>query len=169
VRAFLLAAEEAARARKAIAYRSYDGNRIVGECYEGREPAVGIVRASEVMPMMEARFTGKALQCFVTTYFGCRVGEWLGRVGDGAQGPAYVVQRSSPVAILEQTPDRIVAAVMEVDRDAVGEHGEVSRQRIGLFADIYGMARYVLERDDEGVWRIADRQPPPLDDWWKCE
>jgi hypothetical protein len=152
------------------AYKSFDGRRTLGQCYG--EPAKGLVKAAAVQPRLETRIQGKALQCYVASYFGCRLGDWLAVAGVALRGPSHLPHARSEARLIEQTPNQVIAEVTEVSSDIL-KAGVVDPTRIPAGQTIENFSvetRYTLafSRDGKGkgAWRIADRVPAAGD--WEC-
>ncbi len=143
-----------------------DRSKIIGECFDG-EPAGALAKTGEVLPLLEKKITGTALPCYLASYFGCTVGAWIGRAGMAKIGPGFVPFTRSRVTIVEQTPERVVADVIEADINVV-IHGEIDRGQISekTEATLKEKSRYTLTRGAAGVWRISDRQVSF--DEWEC-
>jgi hypothetical protein len=165
----------------------------MGTCF-GDQPAFALAKTTVVLPRLRQYVTGRALQCYLSTYFGCTIGQWVASAGIALEGaPAMVPFTRSKVTILEQRLDRVVADVVEADRDDVNTHGVLRRPEPELFdpnepnrkyskeelraiqasrdyseaeiAEYTEKSRYTLSRDAAGVWRISDRRPT----WqWEC-
>jgi hypothetical protein len=134
-----------------------------GECYGDSAFPIGL--ATEIVPVLETRLTGQALRCYVASYFGCRMGDWIASAGvsrDG--GPRALSFNESRTTILEQTPDRIVAQMSEAPSDMVLQ-GKVIKDADGKTEHKHS-SRYTLTRDAKGVWRISDRIPSFKE--WEC-
>jgi hypothetical protein len=146
--------------------RKRDRAKILGECYGG-ESAGALAKTADVLPLLEQQITGPALPCYLASYFGCTIGEWIGRAGIAKVGPGFVPFTRSRVTIVEQTPERVVADVIEADINAVID-GEINRAEISekIEATLKEKSRYTLTRDPGGTWRISDRQPSFND--WEC-
>jgi len=157
VRGFLLEIQAMIDADIARAAKQYDGSKEVGECY-GETAVLRHVKVSEVMPRLEARLSGRALDCYVASYYGCRVGDWFGSAAVSNNGPGYIVYKKSPVKIIEQSADRVVADVTEADYETVAQ-GSIDRRNLSR-------SRYTLTRDARRVWRVADRVPAFKE--WEC-
>src|SRR5262249_52249533 len=68
-----------------------------------------VVRAfkkSEALRRVRSLITGKAVDCYVTTYLGCSNGDWIGRSFASEYGPEMVPYTLSKVTIVTQTTDR---------------------------------------------------------------
>jgi hypothetical protein len=141
-----------------------DRKNIIGECYDS-EPAGALGKAADILPILQKRITGPALPCYLASYFGCTIGPWVGRAGIAKVGPGFVPFSRSRVTIVEQTPDRVIADVIEADINAVIA-GEINRDEISekTEATLKEKSRYTLTRDPAGTWRISDRQVS-FDDW----
>jgi len=167
--------------------------RDMGTCF-GDNAAVALAKTSVIVPRLREYLTGLALQCYLSTYFGCTIGDWVAYAGMAAEGaPDMVPFTRSKVTILEETRDRVVADVIEADALDVTLNGilrlpepelvdpnepdrkysaeerraiEASRDvSEAQMAEYKQKSRYTLSRDSAGVWRISDRQPT----WqWEC-
>ena len=146
--------------------RKRDRANIIGECYGG-ESAGALAKAADILPLLEKQITGPALPCYLASYFGCTIGEWIGRAGIAKVGPGFVPFTRSRVTIVEQTPERVVADVIEADLNSVID-GEINRAEISekIEASLKEKSRYTLSRDSSGTWRISDRRPSFED--WEC-
>ena len=143
--------EDIVRARK-----TYKGSDEIGECYG--EAAVRYLKAAEVLPRLQTRLAGRALDCYVASYYGCRIGEWLAVAGVASNGPSHVVYPKSSVKIVQQSADRVIADVTEANYEALAQ-GSVGRGD-------QSHSRYTFSRDAGGVWRVSDRVP--AFDQWEC-
>ena len=95
VRAFVLETHLLVDREVRRAYKTFDGRQSLGSCYG--EPAQALVKATVILPVLETHLQGKALQCYLASYFGCRVGDWLGVAGVALRGPEpRAVSRSRP-------------------------------------------------------------------------
>jgi hypothetical protein len=157
MRAFLLEIQDLIDADIARAAKQFDGSKEIGKCY-GETAVLRRLKVSEVMPRLEARLSGRALDCYVASYYGCRVGDWFGSAGVSSYGPSHVIYRKSPVKIVEQTPDRVIADVTEANYEALAQ-GSIDRRD-------QSHSRYTLTRDGKGVWRVIDRVP--AFEQWEC-
>ena len=164
LRAFVL--ETTAIADKAAkkAYETFDEKQIAGECWGDTAPR--LVKAADVVPVLAQRLEGRALQCYLASYFGCRIGDWLARAGIDQFGPGAVPFTKSKVTIVEQAPDRVVADFVEAEAVDVKSNGELNREKVGDNIAFKLKSRYVLTRDARGTWRISDRQPSFPS--WEC-
>jgi hypothetical protein len=162
LRKFLVETTLMVRNAVTAAYKKYDPDQIAGTCYDGQQ-ATKLVRASEIVPSLSERLEGKALQCYLASYFGCRVGEWLARAGVAQTGPAAVPFTRSKVKIISQTPDRVVAELTEAETAEVRSDGTLGEDATGP-GDESLKSKYTLVRDGKGVWRISLREPS-FDDW----
>jgi hypothetical protein len=141
----------------------YSNAQATGECYGDSAFPIGL--ATEIVPVLETRLTGQALRCYLASYFGCRMGDWIASAGvsrDGLRAASYYEARST---ILEQTPDRIVAEVGEAPFDDVLD-GTLSPRKEDGKSEFNDKSRYTLIRDAKGVWRISDRIPSFKE--WEC-
>jgi hypothetical protein len=165
LRTFVL--ETTAIADKAVdkAYKTFDEKQIAGECWGGIE-APRLIKAAEIVPLLAQRLEGRALQCYIASYFGCRIGDWLARAGLAQFGPGAVPFTRSKVTIVEQTPDRVVADFIEAETVDVKSNGELDKEKVGDDVDFKLSSRYTLSRDARGVWRISDRVPSFPS--WEC-
>jgi hypothetical protein len=148
------------------AYKSFDGRRALGQCYG--EPAKGLVKAAAVRPVLESRIEGKALQCYVASYFGCRLGDWLAVAGVALRGPSHLPHAGSAARLIEQTTTQVTAEVTEVSSDIL-KAGVVDPTRIPAgktVADFSVQTQYTIARASKGAWKIADRVPAAGD--WEC-
>jgi hypothetical protein len=127
-----------------------------GTCYGG--PARPFMKAADVLPTLEARVTGKALPCFVASYFGCRLGDWLAEAEVADEALAYSTYDKSKVTIVEQRPDRVVAEVVESESGDLSD-GKIDYGRVGGFgSENLVTNRYELTRDSKGKWLVSDRK-----------
>jgi hypothetical protein len=138
----------------------------LGTCFAA-QPAVKSVKLSEVRRSLERFVTGPARQCYLASYFGCTIGDWVARAGVAQSGPAFSPHGRSKVVIVQHTSDRVVADVTEVETRLVSATGD-------LFSDddptlpppsVEKSSRYTLTRDSKGHWRIYDRKPTFE---WEC-
>jgi hypothetical protein len=168
LRTFVL--ETTALADRAVkqAYEHFDESQIAGECWGG--PAPRLVKAGAVVPLLAERLEGRALRCYLASYFGCRIGDWLARAGVAQFGPGGVPFNRSKVAIVQQTPDRLVADIVEAEATEVLSNGELDKDKVGEKngddADSKFKSRYTLSRGADGKWRISDRVPSF--ESWEC-
>jgi hypothetical protein len=156
VRGFLLGIQQLIAADIERAKKTYKGSDEIGECYG--EAAVRYLKAAEVLPRLQTRLTGRALECYVASYYGCRIGEWLAVAGVASNGPSHIVYQKSSVKIVQQSSDRVVADVTEANYEALAQ-GNVDRRD-------QSHSRYTLIRDAQGVWRVSDRTP--AFEQWEC-
>jgi hypothetical protein len=135
-------------------------------CY-GRMLAKKWGRLSEVRAVVSKYATGPALQCYLASYFGCTIDEWVWRSGIAEDGVEFLPYEGSAVAIIEQTPDRVVADVFEASRYSLNSRHQVSREihPDGILPEVKTKSRYTLTRDATGRWRIFDRKP---NFEWEC-
>ena len=146
------------------AYRAMAETAAGGTCYGG--PAKPFMKAADVLPTLQARVTGKALPCFVASYFGCRLGDWLAEAGPAAEGLAYSTYDKSKVTIVEQAPNRVVADVVESDSGDLTD-GKIDYGRVGGFgSENLVTTRYELTRDPQGKWLVSDRKVTFKE--WEC-
>jgi hypothetical protein len=94
-----------------------------GECYGDSAFPVGL--ATEIVPVLETRLTGQALRCYLASYFGCRLGDSIASAGVSRAGIPAASFLEAKTAILEQTPDRIVAEVGEAEFNMVNTDGHL--------------------------------------------
>jgi hypothetical protein len=158
-------------------------DKLIDEQVAGRNPhldgtCVGYVidhaiKKSVALPRVAGMITGKVLACYVASYLGCDAGAWIA----SSEGLSLVVKRKpftlSKVTILEQTPDRVVADVVEADLGVLQKGVRVDRFTLRpLMADevgelgTTGKSRYTITRGKDGTWRISDRKPSFE---WLCE
>lgn len=166
VRDFVLETHQLIDREVRRAYKSFDGRKAMGKCYG--EPAKGLIKTAAVLPVLETRIQGKALQCYVASYFGCRVGEWLAVAGVALRGPSHLPYAESTVTLIEQTADKVIAEVTEISSDVL-KAGVLDKSKIPAGQDLKDLnvqTRYILLRDARGAWRIADREPAAGD--WEC-
>jgi hypothetical protein len=164
LRTFVLETTAIADNASAKAYETFDEKQIAGECWGDTAPR--LVKAAEVVPLLAQRLEGRALQCYLASYFGCRIGDWLARAGIAQFGPGAVPFTKSKVTIIEQSADRVVADFVEAESTDVKTNGELSRDNVGDKVDFKLKSRYILSRDAQGTWRISDRQPSFAS--WEC-
>jgi hypothetical protein len=144
----------------------------VGTCHEN--PIAGVIGKSFALPRLQAVLSASALGCYTATYLGCTVGAWIGRSIDSEYGPGTKPFTRSKVTIVEQTPNRVVADVVEADSEEVFD-GVIAEwnDRIGKLvpytdeelAQYKEVSRYTITLGADGVWRISDRKPPFE---WEC-
>ncbi len=156
LRAFLLGIQDLIDQDIQRARKTYRGSDEIGQCYG--EAAIRYLKAAEVLPRLQTRLTGRALDCYVASYYGCRIGEWLANAGVASNGPSHIVYKKSSVKILEQAADRVVADVTEANYEALAQ-GPVDQSDLSH-------SRYTLARDAKGVWRVSDRAPAFAQ--WEC-
>jgi hypothetical protein len=144
----------------------------VGPCYG--ESVNGLVKTSLTLPRVREMVTGRAFSCYVATYLGCDNGEWIGESESSHYGPARKPFTRSKVTIVEQTPDRVVADIVEASseevthgviaewNDRLGKYIEYTDAEVAMYKDI---SRFTISRDAKSVWRISDRRPS-FD--WEC-
>lgn len=119
--------------------------------------------SSAVIPRLKAMFGDKARTCYADTYLRCS-SEWA----------ITVPFTLSKVTIVEQTPSKVVADVVEASiediRDGVAIEGDgdggrrpLTEQEVSGYKDT---SRYTITRGKDGVWRISDRKPPFK---WDCQ
>ena len=164
VRQFVVDTEKLAFGLRDKLLEKHMNAQSTGECYDDSAFPIGL--ATEIVPVLETRLTGQALRCYVASYFGCRLGDWIASAGvsrDG--GPRRVSFYEARSTILEQTPDRIVAEVGEAPSDDV-DHGKLSPRKEDGKSEFNDKSRYTLIRDEKGVWRISDRIPSFKE--WEC-
>lgn len=129
-----------------------------GSCSDG-QPALPLVKTADAMPEFEKRLEGRALQCYLATYFRCRVDGWLAHaVNRSDQGPPNVPFLEAKVTIVKQTPTLVVADIVEGEPTVVLPNGHIDREEVTDF-NFASKARYTLKKDAAGTWRIADRVP----------
>jgi len=146
-------------------FPSLDSKRVVGRCHGS--DAIELAHKGDILPNLETRVGGKALPCYIRFYFGCVVGDWVAAVASDAPfGPNLVPYRDSKVTVIEASPTYVVADVQELIADAESD-GQPFLDHIGVNEDPFRTSRYVLERGDDGHWRITDRVPPK-EDAWRC-
>lgn len=136
--------------------------QVVGTCYGG--PAYHLASVDEVVPWLKSRLTGKALDCYLASYFGCRIGDSIAIAGVALHGPNAVPHTTSAIAIVEQTPDRIVVDVAEAPGEIV-DRGILDTKEARTLT-LTDRSRYTLVRSSQDPWRIADRVPSFKD--WEC-
>jgi hypothetical protein len=156
VRGFLLGIQGLIDADIERARKTYKGSDEIGECYG--ESAIRYLKTAEVLPRLQTRLTGRALDCYVASYYGCQIGEWLAVAGVASNGPSHIVYPKSPVKVIQQSADRVVADVTEANYEALAQ-GSVGRRD-------QSHSRYTLTRDSQGVWRVSDRVP--AFEQWEC-
>jgi hypothetical protein len=151
-----------------LAYEHFDESQIAGKCWGG--PAPRLVKANAVVPLLAQRLEGRALKCYLASYFGCRIGDWLARAGVAQFGPGGVPFNKSRVTIVQQTADRVVADVVEAEATDVSSNGELDKDKVGEKsgddADSKFKSRYTLAKGADGKWRISDRVPSF--ESWEC-
>src|SRR5215218_2147084 len=114
--------------------------------------------ASDIVPVLERRLTGRALTCHLASYLGCRLGDLIASAGVSINSPAAVPFQEAKAAIIEQTADRVVAEVGETEYSMVRDGKLVPSEGDGVIEHKY-RSRYTLVRDAKGVWKISDRVP----------
>jgi len=164
VRAFVLKVE-----REMEAVQTIEGEvkipRMEEPCW-GRSADLGI-KKSVVYRRLDNYLEGHAALCYVLTYLGCPMGEWIARPLGNFPGPLYKPFKRSKVTIIEQTADRVVADMTELyfeddfDGDAKWYVGEdhVEPFTEAEIAAVKDSSRYTITRGKDGVWRISDRKP----------
>ena len=156
VRQFVVDTEELVFKQRNRALEKHQGDQASGECYG--KPAYPMGKASEIVPILESRLTGRALQCYLASFFGCRQGDSIASAGVSLDGPSAVPFYEAPAAILEQTADRIVAEVGEAEFNMVLQ-GKLDPKQADGKTEFKHKSRYTLIRDAKDVWRISDRTP----------
>ncbi len=138
----------------------------MGTCFADH-PAARSVKLTDARWSVDRFVTGPARQCYLASYFGCTIGDWVARAGLAESGPAFGPHYRSNVVIVEQTADRIIADVSEVDDHLIDSTGDlVSDNDTKLAPPTYEKtSRYTLTRDTKGHWRIYDRKP---NFEWEC-
>jgi hypothetical protein len=137
--------------------------KVVGKCYG--QDATAFLEAKQVEPVLAARVTGKALPCYLASYFGCRVGDWFALAGVAATTVGKQPFTKSKVTVVEQTADHVVADVREVD-GTILTAGAIDTGRGGATNEPTVVTRYEFVRDGKGVWKISDRQVTFKE--WEC-
>jgi hypothetical protein len=129
-----------------------------GVCSDG-EPALPVVKAAEVMPEFQKRLEGRALKCYLATYFRCRVDGWLAHAANLVTvGLPNVPFNESKVTIRKQTTNLVVADVVEAEPVDLLPDGSLDKEQVSD-GNFNSKARYTLSRAKDGIWRIADRVP----------
>jgi hypothetical protein len=138
------------------------------------EPITEGIEVAVAIPRIERFVSGKVLPCYVATYLGCTYGRWIARSFSSFYGPDMKPFTRSKVTIIEQTPDRVVADVVEAAMEAVtngvigewddeiSKYVEPTDEELNVYKDV---SRYTITRGSDGVWRISDRKPPFK---WEC-
>ncbi len=144
-----------------LAYGGADRNP-VGVCFD--QPARPLAKVSETLPWLGTMVEGRAFPCYLASYFGCVVDDWVAMAGIAHLGPGTVPFTQAKVVIVEQTPTKVVADISEVDSQAafggvLDKDQTQDRTEFGL------KSRYTLNRDIKGIWRIADRVPDKGVEW----
>lgn len=184
VRSFLLGAEAAIRRQTAELLKAKrvrkESARSMGTCF-GESPVYWFASRGAVNAILNPHVSGAAFQCYVSSYFGCTLGDQVAQVGVSFVGPARVPFHRSKVTILEQTRDRVVADVVEADAEVVDDDGVLYKQEPdelepgevfspeyteSELATLTDKSRYTITRSTDGVWRISDRRPNWK--WWEC-
>jgi len=164
VREFVIDTEQLVQELRAKQREKHGGGQAQGECYG--DDAFPAGKVSEIVPVLEARLTGQALRCYLATNFGCRMGDIIARAGVSRDVIAALPFHEAKAAILEQTPDRVVAEVGEAEFNMVNLDGKIDPKQANGTIEHKRRSRYTLTRDDKGVWRISDRIPGFKD--WEC-
>jgi hypothetical protein len=138
--------------------------KLLGSCYD--EPAADLGPASAIVPQLEQRLTGAALDCYLATYFGCRVGDRIASAGVAQHGPGGAPFRGAKVTLVEASADQVVADVDEADYNDVLDGGRLNKDETGDMTSFGIHSRYTLSRDGAGTWRISDRKPSFKE--WEC-
>jgi hypothetical protein len=163
VRQFVVDTEQMALNERGRALKQHQNAQADGQCYG--EAAYPMGKASEIVPVLETRLTGKALRCYLATFFGCQRDGLIASAGVSLNEPTALAFHEAPAKILEQTPDRIVAEVGEAEFNMVLD-GHLDPKQADGKAELLHKSRYTLTRDAKGVWRISDRIPSFKD--WEC-
>ena len=126
------------------------------------------IKKSAVLPQVRSFLSRKIVDCYIATYLGCQVGQWIGAPMASAVGPDTQPFTLSKVTIVEQTPDRVVADVTEAPSEVVNSDGilfeQDSERPVTNTSWVQDWSRYTIEREKDGVWRITDRKPSG--DWY---
>jgi hypothetical protein len=163
VRQFVLDTDRALLAKRGeVAEKSLDA-KTIGECYGG--PAYDLAPASDLLPVLRARLTGRAMACYLASYFGCRLGDRIASAGLSLNVPVARAFAEGKAQILEQTADRIVADVPEVEFNAAPS-GKLDKGQVRDRTEFGLKSRYTMIRDAGGTWRISDRVPSYPE--WEC-
>ena len=160
---FVIETDKLLLAKRGERSRAHRDPKAIGECYG--EPAYDQGGAAEVLSVLEGRLTGRALKCYQATYFGCRLGDRIALAGLSIGRPVALAFIEGQVRIVEQTADRVVADVPEVEYNASID-GKLDKDQVGDRRDFGIKSRYTLTRDAHGVWRISDRVPSYPE--WEC-
>lgn len=140
-------------------------DQVIGKCF-GDKPAAKSVEASEVQREIAEYATGPAAQCYRASYFGCTIGNWIARAGLARSGPAFGPSVESKVVIIEQTPNRVVADVLEQDDRLIDLDGYLDKDNSSVPKPAFvPKSRYTVTRGADGRWRIYDRKP---NFEWEC-
>jgi hypothetical protein len=140
------------------------GNEPVGMCY-GEPAALKSVALADVRRSLSRFTTGRAQQCYLASYYGCTIGDRVARAGLAKSGPAFAPHADSKVTLIEQSANRAVADVSEVDARLVDPNGYMHSWLVPDANPAKKTSRYTLKRDATGHWRIADREP---NFEWEC-
>jgi hypothetical protein len=146
---------------------------VSGTCHG--ENVVAVVKRSEALTRVSGLLQEPALSCYLTTYLGCNVGDWLGVGLSSEWGPETKPFTRSKVTIVEQTDVRVVADVQEIAFEQVekGIAGDwiatdhphpYTDQELAPYPNTG--SRYTISKGADGVWRISDRKPPFA---WECK
>ena len=131
------------------------------------------IKRSEALSFMRPVIGGKALDCYVATFLGCRTGAWFGRPRSSDIDSVLRPFKRSKVTIIEQSTDRVVADLTEIsyenfyDGDAKEYLGEDDVRPLtdAELAEFTDKSRYTITRGKDGHWRITDRKPSFA---WTC-
>lgn len=167
VRTFVLGIHLATREFLGGLFKKREPSVMLGDCYDS-EGVRSLAKKADILAFLEKRITDPALPCYVASYFGCTVGDWIGNAGVAVHGGSDLEPfTESRVTIVEQTPDRVVADILEAPMELVID-GVLDREQLGPGeeANINTISRYILSRDQAGVWRISDRQV--TFELWEC-
>jgi hypothetical protein len=115
--------------------------------------------------VLETRFTGQALRGYLATFLGCRLGDSIASAGLSINPPVALTFQEAKAAIIEQTPDRVVAEVGEAEFNMI-KKGKLDPDEADGKAEFLHKSRYTLTRDANDVWRISDRVPSFKE--WEC-
>ena len=112
LRAVVVEAHIGLRRHRSTISRTVSHDHVMGTCFAD-QPAAKSVSLTDARWSVDRFVTGPARQCYLASYFGCTIGDWVARAGLARSGPAFGPHYRSNVVIVEQTPNRVIADVSE--------------------------------------------------------